>query len=404
MTVEAYCQPCNDLVSWEQLIDGVWTPMPGQFDLVSQNPDTWEFNPQSQQSLASEVTFRYCCPDECSTTTMNISRSQKSAVQLSKTGTLNGNGDVGDTIDYTFSVVNSGLIDLTGLTISDPMITVTGGPIDLPVNTSDNTTFTGSYTITQQDVDNGSVSNTATITGQDGNGESVDDQSSNQVALNSSTGAISLEKSGALNGTGSVGDTIDYTFTVTNTGQIDVNNILISDPLITVTGGPINLTPSSSDATTFTGSYTLTQADLNAGQVTNQATASGTDTNNNTVNAVSDDPSLGGITDPTVVPLPSQVCISEPSTVTPITITVQEGQVINTGASCSTCPQQVFLVWQKFNGIGYQGGQGNLDGMVATAAMNGDCWRYGCFDNQGNGSWTDPDADGSKCITLNVVP
>ena len=42
---------------------------------------------------------------------------------------------------------------------------------------------------------------------------------------------------GTLNGAGTVGDTIDYSFTVTNTGDTTLTDITITDPLITVNGG-----------------------------------------------------------------------------------------------------------------------------------------------------------------------
>ena len=67
------------------------------------------------------------------------------------------------------------------------------------------------------------------------------------------------------------------TFTVTNTGNVTLTNVTVTDPLITVTGTPIaSLAPGASDAATFTGTYTLTQADIDAGTLTNTATATGT--------------------------------------------------------------------------------------------------------------------------------
>ena len=44
-----------------------------------------------------------------------------------------------------------------------------------------------------------------------------------------------------------------------------------------IPGGPITLAPGASDATTFTGTYVVTQADIKAEEVVNQATTQGTD-------------------------------------------------------------------------------------------------------------------------------
>jgi hypothetical protein len=53
--------------------------------------------------------------------------------------------------------------------------------------------------------------------------------------------------------------------------------VTVTDPLITVSGGPIaSMAPGDVDTTTFTGSYSILQADIDAGTFTNIATATGT--------------------------------------------------------------------------------------------------------------------------------
>ncbi|KAF2343050.1 Ig-like domain-containing protein, partial [Flavobacterium tistrianum] len=108
------------------------------------------------------------------------------------------------------------------------------------------------------------------------------------------------------NGNGNVeaGETVTYTFTVTNTGNTTLNNLLISDilPGITITGGPISLGAGQSDSLTFTGTYTLTQADINAGHLTNQATVSGRTQSGIVVTDQSDSENLNG-DNPTVIEL-----------------------------------------------------------------------------------------------------
>ena len=101
-----------------------------------------------------------------------------------------------------------------------------------------------------------------------------------------------------VNGDGfaQVGETIDYTFTVTNTGNVTVSNITISDPLpgIILSGGSIDLNPGDDDST-LTATYTLTQADIDNGGVSNQATATGdSPTGTDDVSDTSDDNSNTG--------------------------------------------------------------------------------------------------------------
>ncbi len=62
-----------------------------------------------------------------------------------------------------------------------------------------------------------------------------------------------------------------YTFTVENTGDVDLENVIVNDPMVTVLGGPITLAAGETDATTFTAKYFPTAAELAAGTITNTA-------------------------------------------------------------------------------------------------------------------------------------
>ncbi len=223
--------------------------------------------------------------------TTNIPKN--ASIDLIKTGVLNMNfvapngiANVGDKINYSFTVTNTGNVTLSNITITDPMITVVGGPITLAPGASNNSAFTGTYTLTQADIDAGKKDNTATVTGKDPQNINVtdtDDETTN-IPKNAS---IDLIKSGVLNmnvvapnGIANVGDRINYTFTVTNTGNVTLTNITVTDPIVTVLGGPITLAPGASNNSSFTGTYTLTQADIDAGKKDNTAITTGKDPQN----------------------------------------------------------------------------------------------------------------------------
>ena len=111
--------------------------------------------------------------------------------------------------------------------------------------------------------------------------------------------ALALEKHGTLNMTvvapndhADVGDIIFYTFEVKNTGNAMLTNVTVSDLVggVTITGTPIaSLAPGESNNWAYTGTYALTQNDIDAGTFTNWATATGKDPDDNDVTATDDE-------------------------------------------------------------------------------------------------------------------
>ncbi|MCX6305261.1 MAG: T9SS type A sorting domain-containing protein, partial [Bacteroidetes bacterium] len=181
------------------------------------------------------------------------------------------------------TITNNSNVTLTNITLNDPQVAVTGGPIaSLAPGLSDNTTFSATYTLTQANIDAGVFVNTATVTGKDPNSNDVTHSDSHSQPLPAAS-SISMTKTGTVdadviapNGVVNAGDHITYSFTVTNTGNTTLTDVMISDPQVTITGGPIaSLAPGITNSSTFTATYLLTQADIDAGTYTNLATATG---------------------------------------------------------------------------------------------------------------------------------
>jgi uncharacterized repeat protein (TIGR01451 family) len=212
------------------------------------------------------------------------------AIALVKIGTwndVNGNGrpDPGETISYEFTVTNTGNVTLDNVVVSDPLV----GPLNFAGGDPNNNnaldvgevwTYTATYALTQADIDAGSKTNTATATGTPPVGPNVSDED-DETTLLPQAPAIELVKTGTFedennDGNADVGETISYTFTVKNTGNVTLTDVVVVDTEIIVDGGPLeSLAPGVSDSTTFTGSYTLTQEDIDAGTMYNLATATG---------------------------------------------------------------------------------------------------------------------------------
>lgn len=82
---------------------------------------------------------------------------------------------------------------------------------------------------------------------------------------------------------------IVYAFTVENTGDADLVNVTIHDPLVTVAGGPVDLPAGATDSTTFTATLMLDADLFAAGGFTNIADAIGYTTDGRAVADTDDD-------------------------------------------------------------------------------------------------------------------
>ncbi|WP_221584777.1 invasin domain 3-containing protein [Microbacterium sp. G2-8] len=212
-----------------------------------------------------------------------------SGVELTKTAgePVDVDGDdrvgAGDAIEYRFTVRNSGTTVLSEVVLEDELL---GGVVDCPeiggvdLAPGDEVSCGPvSYTLTQDDVDAGAVHNAASVTAV-GDEAAVSDVASVDVAL-LGEGGISLAKSAAAvedangNGATDAGDTIDYTFAVTNTGTTTATALAISDPRLddTITCEAASIAPGEM-ILCGPAAYVLTQADVDAGEVVNRATAS----------------------------------------------------------------------------------------------------------------------------------
>lgn len=95
---------------------------------------------------------------------------------------------------------------------------------------------------------------------------------------------LSMVKNATIEGCGGVGNKINYTFDITNTGDMAVTDVVLEDPLpgLIITGTQ-GTTLASGETISFTGVYTITDEDVAAGRVINSATVTGLDPSLNIV-------------------------------------------------------------------------------------------------------------------------
>jgi uncharacterized repeat protein (TIGR01451 family) len=208
-------------------------------------------------------------------------------------------GDAGDTVVYSYNVTNLGAVTLNNLVLRDDNGTPTDPLDDFNVTLGATTLASGASTtgvstaipLTQPKVDAGTVINTAKVTGTDPRGNPVGAEANAtvtvaplpKIAVTKTAGAIVNANGNAI--TGDAGDTVVYSYVVTNTGNVTLTNVTIRDdngtPGVANTGddfsvilGTTTLQPGES-TTGQSLPVALTVAGVDAGSVTNTAVATG---------------------------------------------------------------------------------------------------------------------------------
>ncbi|MFZ0091251.1 MAG: hypothetical protein WAL63_17210 [Solirubrobacteraceae bacterium] len=254
------------------------------------------------------------------------------AVAVAKTATVTPAGDqnaakVGDTIRYSYAITNVGNVDLASVAVSDPSAGTVSCPAPsgpgLAPGASEACTAPVAYTVTQSDVDAGAITDTATATGIDnaGNRSAPSNPSTATILTVAGDASVSVIKAATVSPAADqtaakVGDTIQYSYTVTNTGNITLTSVAVDDPsagnVTCPTPAGAGLAPGKSELCAASHPYTVTQGDVDAGAVSDSATATGVDTQG----AQSEPSAASTVTVPAVAAAPA-VSLAKSATVDP---------------------------------------------------------------------------------------
>ncbi len=216
-------------------------------------------------------------------------------ISINKTASITGSCpgtdplsvSIGDNVTYCFNVTNTGNVTLTNLSLFDDHYGTILLVNDTLLPDESLTNWTITHIVTESDIP--SVINTATVNSTDPDNKSVND--TDICTLNVDYNAsIEIVKTAYTSGScpGSdplavyVGDNVTYCFNVTNTGNVSLSNVSLSDDHYgTILLVNDTLLPDES-LTNWTITYIVTESDIPS--VINTATVNSTDPDNKSVN------------------------------------------------------------------------------------------------------------------------
>ncbi|HEX6354083.1 DUF7507 domain-containing protein [Actinophytocola sp.] len=226
------------------------------------------------------------------------------SLSLAKSASPSSVTEAGETITYSFLVTNNGTATLSDIGVDETEFTGTGGvpAVSCPVSTlapGAQTTCTATYTATQADVNAGRVENVAVAYGTaPGAGNATGSPPDDATVTASAAPALTVDKSVSPSDAESfaVGQLITYSFVVTNTGNVTMSNVSVNEGAFTG-AGDLSPVTCGSDAASLapgaqvicTATYTIVQADVDAGGIDNDATATGTPPSGPAVESPSDE-------------------------------------------------------------------------------------------------------------------
>ncbi len=263
---------------------------------------TTDFNGSTYTDTSDDTDAGAPSGDDDPTKTLLVQNPSIEVTKDDRFVALPQNLNVGDVIQYDIVVKNNGNVTLHNISISDANANFTGSPNITTLNVGQSVTLTAEHVVTYADIDAGLVSNSAVGTVNFGTqtiSDVSDDADPSSPGGNDDPTITYIKQVPELTVTKDdgfayspqnlvVGDVITYTITVTNSGNVTLHNINVSDPIGTVVSGNPIATLAQGDSATVIATYTITQNDINAGQVANTAIAT-TAYNGNTIQDLSDD-------------------------------------------------------------------------------------------------------------------
>ncbi len=190
-------------------------------------------------------------------------------ITLTKIANVPSFNSTGQTITYTITAINDGNVDLTNVTISDPILGTLTCIQPITLAPSGTLVCTGTHATTQADLDAGTFANTASVSGTSPSSMVVTATATHTLS-SSAVASVAISKS-PDSPSFDYGSAASFTITVTNDGPITLSAVSVSDALSPdcVRAALGSLAPGAS------ASYSCSAANVTA-DFTNSATVSAT--------------------------------------------------------------------------------------------------------------------------------
>ena len=244
-------------------------------------------------TFTNNVTVTFSGVDDKLTGTDTVDEFEDAKPHMTITKTTAGADEghiykLGEVINYKITATNDGNLTLTNVKVEDALTGNVGEnafTIDI-LAPGEAQTFDVRYVVTENDVLEGKVINNATGTATD---PTDPDESKTPVTpgekedpIETPNPSLAVVKTSDKTGVVKLGETITYTITVTNNGNVTINDIEVTDELTGNTGDNAFTIDRLAVGETkqFTATYTVTEDDILEGTIVNRATAIGKDPRN----------------------------------------------------------------------------------------------------------------------------
>ena len=208
---------------------------------------------------------------------------------------------LGETITFSIEVTNI-YDEEKVVTITEKAGVVLEGAIDgvlkVTMAAGEKKTFTATYTVTENDILTQSYTNTVNVDFGEKDFDGTDEVPDPEIVDADPSLVIEKETTNPKEEGFAVGETIEYKITATNDGNLTLTNVVVADELTGDSWTVNSLAPGA--YAEFTAEYVVTEADVIAGSVKNEATATGNNPSDKPTDVTPDD-----VTDDVEEPKPS---------------------------------------------------------------------------------------------------